>query len=64
LGLEDLKDENILRFYENIRVQVEAERTLRHKFMTGNSVKQYATALREELTRRQLQHTPIDWRSD
>ena len=59
-----LKDETILRFYESIRTQVEAERTLPHKFMTGDSVKQYAATLRDELTRRRLQHNPIDWHSD
>ncbi len=59
-----LKDETILRFYENIRTQVEKERGLPHKFVSGRSVRQYATALREELTRRRLQHHPIEWHSD
>jgi hypothetical protein len=59
-----LKDETLLRFYENIRTQVEAERQLPHKFMAGDSVKHYAATLREELTRRRLQHNPIDWHSD
>ena len=64
MAVEHLKDESVLRFYENVRAQVEAERRLSHKFMTGDSVKQYAAALREELTRRRLQHNPIDWHSD
>jgi hypothetical protein len=64
LSIADLKDETVLRFYENVRVQVEAERRLPHKFMTGDSVKQYAASLREELTRRRLQHNPIDWHLD
>ena len=59
-----LKDETILRFYENIRTQVEAERKLPHKFMPCDSVKQYAAALREELTSRRVQHNPIDWHSE
>ncbi len=59
-----LKDETILRFYENIRTQVERERTLPHKFVSGHSVRQYATALREELTRRRLHCSPIEWTSD
>lgn len=64
MGIESLNDETILRFYENVRTQVKAERQLPHKFMTGDSVKQYAANLREELTRRRLQHNPIDWHSD
>lgn len=64
MGIEHLKDETILRFYENIRTGVEAERRLRHKFMSGNSIRQYAASLREELIRRRLQHDPIEWRSD
>ena len=64
MGIEHLKDETVLRFYENVRTQVEAERRLPHKFMTGDSVKQYAATLREELTRRRLQHNPIEWHPD
>jgi hypothetical protein len=61
MGFADLNDESILRFYDNIRTQVEAERGLRHKLMTSDKVKQRAAALREEITRRRLQHTPIEW---
>jgi hypothetical protein len=64
VGIAHLKDETILTFYENIRIQVEAERGLPHKFMTGDSVKQYAATLREELARRRVQHNPIEWHSD
>jgi hypothetical protein len=58
------KDENLLRLYDNIRIQVEADRGLRYKFMASETVKQRATALREEITRRRLQHTPIEWPRD
>jgi hypothetical protein len=64
LELVRLKDETILRFYENIRTQVEAERRLPHKFMAGDSLKQYAAKLREELTRRGCSITPIEWHPD
>jgi hypothetical protein len=64
VGIEHLKDESVLRFYENVRAQVEAERLLSHKFMTGDSVKQYAATLREELTRRRVQYNPIEWLSN
>jgi len=56
-----LSDESILRFYDNIRIQVEADRGLRYKLMASETVKQRATALREEITRRRLRHTPIEW---
>jgi hypothetical protein len=59
-----LKDETLSHFYENIRTQVEAERHLPHKFVAGESVKQYAASLLEELNRRQLQHDPIEWHSN
>jgi hypothetical protein len=49
------KDERLLAFYENIRRQVE-----RHRFV-GEGVKRYADMLREEMDRRRLQFTPIDW---
>jgi hypothetical protein len=61
MGFANLNDESILRFYDDIRSHVEAERGLRHKLMTSDTVKQRASALRDEITRRRLQHTPIDW---
>ena len=64
MGSEHLKDESVLRFYENVQTQVEAERQLPHKFLTGDSVKQYAATVREELNRRRVQHNPIEWHSN
>jgi hypothetical protein len=64
MGFSQFKDENILRLYDNIRIQVEADRGLRYKFMASETVKQRATALRDEITRRRLQHTPIEWPRD
>jgi hypothetical protein len=64
VGFSQFKDESILRLYDNIRIQVEAERVLRYKFMASETVKQRATALREEITRRRLRHTPIEWPRD
>jgi hypothetical protein len=61
VGFVHLKDESVLLLYENIRNQVDAERWLAHKFMTGRSVKQHAADLREELVRRRLDHMPIKW---
>jgi hypothetical protein len=56
------KDERLLAFYENIRHQVYLDVQLgsRHRLI-GEGVKQYADKLREEMDRRRLRFTPIDW---
>lgn len=64
MGFSQFKDETILRLHDNIRIQVEADRGLRYKFMASETVKQRATALREEITIRHLQHTPFEWPRD
>jgi hypothetical protein len=64
VGFSQFKDESILRLYDNIRIQVEAERGLQYKFMSSETVRQRATSLREEITRRRLQYTPIEWPRD
>ena len=61
MAIENLRDENILRYYDSIRKQVEADKCSLHKFAAGQSVKEYAEALRGEMIKRRLQHTPIDW---
>jgi hypothetical protein len=61
MGMSDLNDQSILHFYNHIRSQVEAERGLPHRLMTSEAVKQRASALREEITRRRLQCAPIEW---
>jgi hypothetical protein len=64
MGFENLNDDSILRLYENVRNQVDADCSSQYEFTIGTSVKQYATILREELTRRRLQHSPIEWPRD
>jgi hypothetical protein len=56
------KDERLLAFYENIRRQVDLDMRAggRYRF-AGEGVKQYADKLREEMERRRLRFTPIDW---
>jgi hypothetical protein len=56
------KDERLLAFYENIRRQVDLDLQIggRYRF-AGEGVKQYADKLREEMDRRRLRFTPIDW---
>jgi hypothetical protein len=53
-----------LRFYEGVREQVEADRRSKYKFAAGHSVKEYAEALRSEMTKRRLRQTPIEWDRD
>jgi hypothetical protein len=61
MGVIDLDDESLLRFYNHIRDQVELDRDLPYKLMTNDAVKQRASALRQEITRRRLRCAPIDW---
>jgi hypothetical protein len=56
------KDERLLAFYENVRQQVELDKQSGgHYRFAGDGVKQYAEKLREEMERRRLPFTPIDW---
>jgi hypothetical protein len=61
MTVENMPDERLISFYENIRQQVDADRPHAHKLTSGATVRQYAEQLRGELTRRRLSHTPIVW---
>jgi hypothetical protein len=55
-------DQSLLRYYENVRRQVDADKWLGGKYrFLGDTAKQYAEGLQRELERRRLQFTPIDW---
>jgi hypothetical protein len=55
-------DQSLLNFYESVRRQVEADKSLGNRFrFVGDTAKQYAERLREEIERRRLRFTPIDW---
>jgi hypothetical protein len=60
--LSKSSDESLLVFYENVRRQVDADIKSggTYRFI-GESVKQYADRLGEEMDRRRLRFTPIDW---
>jgi hypothetical protein len=60
--LTQSKDGRLLAFYENVREQVELDMRLggRYRF-AGEGMKQSAEKLREEIERRRLRFTPIDW---
>ena len=62
VNFSQTKDERLLAFYENIQRQVDLDKRAggRYRF-AGDGVKQYAERLREEMDRRRLRFTPIDW---
>jgi hypothetical protein len=62
VALQDLSDESILKLYDSIRQQASAELQAGGKYrLLGETAKQQAQRLREELERRRLRFTPIDW---
>jgi hypothetical protein len=62
MNFSQSKDERLLAFYENVRRQVRMDMQAGGRYrVAGESVKQYAEQLREEMERRRLQFTPIDW---
>jgi len=62
MSIEKLSDESILRLYENIRAQAAADRALggRHHLL-GDTARQRAEVLREQIDRRRLRAGRIDW---
>lgn len=66
MSLSGLCDESLLRYYESVRKEVEADRDLMrrghtHFFANSDGVKKYAAGLRQELERRRLRFPPILW---
>ena len=62
MNFSKTKDNTLLAFYESVRRQVEADAKSggRYRFV-GESARQYAELLREEMERRRLKFTSIDW---
>jgi hypothetical protein len=62
MNFSQTKNERLLAFYENIKHQVDLDKRAggRYRF-AGEGVKQYAERLREEMDRRRLRFTLIDW---
>jgi hypothetical protein len=60
MNFANSKDDTLLRFYENVRDQVQADSQFGGKYrFAGDGVKQYAEELREEMERRRLRYSPI-----
>lgn len=63
MGIHALSDESLLKLFENIRQQVAADIRLGSKHrLLGETARQEALRLEEELRRRGLTVTPIVWR--
>ena len=63
MSFENLSDESVRRYYDSIWKQAEADRTHEVHFTASPTIRQRAEKLREEMTRRRLQHSPINWPS-
>jgi hypothetical protein len=63
MNYPQMKDERLLAFYGNVRQQVALDAGSRYRF-AGDGVRAYADKLREEMDRRRLRFTPIDWPED
>ena len=61
MSVEQMPDERLAHFYDNIRQLVEADRANKHPFMANPTVRQYAEQLRSEMIKRRLSHSPIEW---
>jgi hypothetical protein len=62
MNFSNAQDDSLLVFYESVRRQVEADMRGggRYRFV-GETARQYAERLREEMDRRRLRFTPIEW---
>jgi hypothetical protein len=63
-GIFSLSAASLLRFYDNIRAMVDAERGRDPKLVSSATVRERAKALQDEITRRGLSYTPIEWSND
>jgi hypothetical protein len=62
LEFSTARDETLIAFYESVRRQVEADKQSGGRFrLVGASTRQYADTVREEMDRRRMKFTPIDW---
>ena len=62
MNFDNTTDESLVFYYESVRQQVVADLQAGGRYyLTGDSVKQYADRLGEEMDRRRLRFTPIDW---
>jgi hypothetical protein len=60
MNFANAKDQSLLAFYESVRRQVEADKSARCR-LVGDTAREYAERLLEEMVRRRLSFTPIEW---
>ena len=63
MNYSQMKDDRLLAFYEHVRQQVALDARSQYRF-AGDGVRAYADKLREEMDKRRLRFTPIDWSTD
>ena len=63
MSFERISDESVTRYYESIRQQADADRRFKHRITDSPSVRERADKLREEMIKRRLQYSPINWPS-
>ncbi|MBR1187266.1 hypothetical protein [Bradyrhizobium sp. AUGA SZCCT0160] len=63
MSFERISDESIAHYYESIRQQADADRKHKEHFTASPRVRERADKLREEMIKRRLQHSPINWPS-
>jgi hypothetical protein len=64
MSFADSSDESLLHFYESVRRQVIADKQSGGRYrLVGANVRAYANRLKDEIDRRRLPFTPIDWPS-
>jgi len=62
MKLARVSDESLLAFYESVRRQVTTNTNMSGRYrLVGAHVRRYADALMDEMNRRRLSFTPIDW---
>ena len=62
INFSQTKADRLLAFYDGVRRQVELDKQAGGRYrLAGDGVRQYAEKLREEMDRRRLQFTPIEW---
>jgi hypothetical protein len=63
MSFERISDESVARYYESIRQQADADRKHKEHFTASSSVREREDKLRQEMIKRRLQHSPINWPS-
>jgi hypothetical protein len=63
MSIERISDESLERYYESIRRLAEEDRRHKQHFTSSSSVRERADKLRQEMIKRRLQHSPINWPS-